>query len=466
MADNSRENLVSDINILEAALERATERKARSNTMSPPWTPGATPGLRENFNSAVDKLGGGSSQGAQPSSLNRERYGNEVSSYAMQLKTWVDMQVDARMKITLQNVEGELLVTRQESRSALELARLQQESLAKVEQLMLSSDDHSHREMAQLQQETLSSVADLMRTVDELKRSFMHDQRSEMDGLHRLHKEHAESFSEIRGQHEQRIERLRADNASWRAENAEQIRSVQAIQKRELENLEREVRGNVEGQLGSLSNEVRKIQSDLEEMQRLFEKSHRRLGDDLIAHQQNLISELRSETSAALKNEAAAVAALDEQLWVTDQRLGQRVDKVDQLCRESTKRLEDLSLSQNEILRSHKETLSGIKGLALSHRDVTNHNRSPDQATFLERLRSPAPHKASDSPSRSSWAANEDRLVSEKASRGLATSRTADFSRIRSSSYSTRGGSLSARGEGGVAMARKAGEAFAEIGRL
>jgi hypothetical protein len=390
----------------------------------------------------------------------------------MQLKTWVDMQVDARMKITLQNVEGELLVTRQESRSALELARLQQESLAKVEHLMLSSDDHSHREMAELQQETLSSVADLMRTVDELKRSFMLDQRSEMDGLHRLHKEHAESFSEIRGQHEQRIERLRAEFASWRAESAEQIRSVdttcklQAIQKRELENLEREVHSNVEGQLGSLSNEVRKIQSDLEEMQRLFEKSHRRLGDDLIAHQQNLISELRSETSAALKNEAAAVAALDEQLWVTDQRLGQRVDKVDQLCRDSTKRLEELSLSQNEILRSHKETLSGIKGLALSHRDATNHNRSPDQATFLERLRSPAPHKASDSPSRSSWAANEDRLVSEKASRGLATSRTADFSRIRSSSYSTRGGSLSARGEGGVAMARKAGEAFAEIGRL
>lgn len=41
-----------------------------------------------------------------------------------------------------------------------------------------------------------------------------------------------------------------------------------------------------------------------------------------------LSAELRSETRALLKSEQNAIAALDEQLWLTDQRLGQRVDEL------------------------------------------------------------------------------------------------------------------------------------------
>merc|ERR1712232_1338208 len=41
-----------------------------------------------------------------------------------------------------------------------------------------------------------------------------------------------------------------------------------------------------------------------------------------------LSAELRSETRALLKSEQNAIAALDEQLWLTDQRLGQRFDEL------------------------------------------------------------------------------------------------------------------------------------------
>eukprot|EP00435_Cladocopium_sp_Y103_P048094 s435_g14.t1 len=56
-----------------------------------------------------------------------------------------------------------------------------------------------------------------------------------------------------------------------------------------------------------------------------------RLSDDLVAMQQRLVSELRAETTLALNRESAAIAALDEQLWITDQRLGQRIDDLEQV---------------------------------------------------------------------------------------------------------------------------------------
>merc|ERR1711957_979776 len=56
-----------------------------------------------------------------------------------------------------------------------------------------------------------------------------------------------------------------------------------------------------------------------------------RLEDCLVVVEQQLqrriVAELRLETAAALRSEASAVAALDEQLWLTDQRLGQRIDE-------------------------------------------------------------------------------------------------------------------------------------------
>merc|ERR1719265_1845123 len=57
--------------------------------------------------------------------------------------------------------------------------------------------------------------------------------------------------------------------------------------------------------------------------------SQARQADELLASQQRAINELRNETMAACRAEAAARAALDEQLWLTDQRLTQRINELD-----------------------------------------------------------------------------------------------------------------------------------------
>jgi len=44
--------------------------------------------------------------------------------------------------------------------------------------------------------------------------------------------------------------------------------------------------------------------------------------------QKRLSAELKAEIRAMMKNEQTAIAALDEQLWLTDQRLGQRIDEL------------------------------------------------------------------------------------------------------------------------------------------
>jgi len=71
----------------------------------------------------------------------------------------------------------------------------------------------------------------------------------------------------------------------------------------------------------------------------------------------------RGEITTAFKSEAAAVAALDEQLWLTDQRLGQRID---------------------ELVRSHRDSISVVE------RRIGNvlHNRlSRSEADTSEELR-------------------------------------------------------------------------------
>merc|ERR1712217_709630 len=59
-----------------------------------------------------------------------------------------------------------------------------------------------------------------------------------------------------------------------------------------------------------------------------FEARHAGMEEELTSLQRRSASELRVEVRTAIRNEAAAVAALDEQLWLTDQRLGERIDEL------------------------------------------------------------------------------------------------------------------------------------------
>lgn len=71
----------------------------------------------------------------------------------------------------------------------------------------------------------------------------------------------------------------------------------------------------------SLAEESRMNFKAVQTGQARFEES---LKSDLKRH----VDELHSEMTLAFKSEATAVAALDELLWLTDQRLGQRIDEL------------------------------------------------------------------------------------------------------------------------------------------
>merc|ERR1719428_265395 len=71
------------------------------------------------------------------------------------------------------------------------------------------------------------------------------------------------------------------------------------------------------------------------EVQARFEEHDRRIAELFESWRAEVKDELLSlfraevlESRLARKNEAAAMAALDEQLWLTDQRLSQRIDEV------------------------------------------------------------------------------------------------------------------------------------------
>jgi len=77
-----------------------------------------------------------------------------------------------------------------------------------------------------------------------------------------------------------------------------------------------------------LSDVQRRVDEAKHEVIERLEACKESMEQDLTAAQRRSAAELRVEVRTAIRNEAAAVAALDEQLWLTDQRLGQRIDEL------------------------------------------------------------------------------------------------------------------------------------------
>jgi len=78
---------------------------------------------------------------------------------------------------------------------------------------------------------------------------------------------------------------------------------------------------------------VRALEQLVEESQQgLVEKveAWQALLDKEVASQRKSMNDLNADVRLAMKGEDAAVVKLDEQLWLTDQRLGQRLDELDQ----------------------------------------------------------------------------------------------------------------------------------------
>lgn len=89
-----------------------------------------------------------------------------------------------------------------------------------------------------------------------------------------------------------------------------------------FESLTREVNKCIsQADVLSVAEESRQGLRSIRERQLQFEET-------LKSTMQRQIEELHEEMTMAFRSEATAVAALDEQLWLTDQRLGQRIDEL------------------------------------------------------------------------------------------------------------------------------------------
>jgi hypothetical protein len=89
----------------------------------------------------------------------------------------------------------------------------------------------------------------------------------------------------------------------------------------------------------------------------------------LSTFQQRLTDDLHCKIGKALSEENAAIAALDEQLWITDQRLGQRIDEVAQA------KVQDCPSSVEQLTRN------GLGGGASSSSSSSSPAAAPRHST-------------------------------------------------------------------------------------
>jgi len=143
-------------------------------------------------------------------------------------------------------------------------------------------------------------------------------------GLEGLRRETSQHWVEAEG----RFERLQVELATAAA-----TRESFEFRVRESQEETRKIidlwQGNFRDELGSLQH---RFTSESEACQAT-------LREEIASVQCRLGAELRAEARALLKTEQNALAALDEQLWLTDQRLGQRIDELVQAAGRGGERL-------------------------------------------------------------------------------------------------------------------------------
>lgn len=349
------EAVVDEITLLQAALRDATNRKrglgaayAGSGYVSGTASPATANGgqlAREHLSARYE----GAINYGQLDAIDAQ------TTYGAQLKAWVDMQVDARLNLVVPNLlDTHLGPLQQESAAAVRMIPRMEgdmELMKGAQQRLLDVVEGLSDELTRLKQK--DSEKDFLDHISQVKSSLDEMQRSHSGFLER-HEKHEGSLETL---HSALADMRKLQNAlqeSHHAGFAELHRLLGEsrdrgladrsgeLTRRDMRTLQMEVTGDVERRLESFRSELLKAarQVDVEECRLEFRELFRELEgavrDDVYKQQQRLISELRTETSAAFRNEAAAVAALDEQLWLTDQRLGQRIDDLMRAQKEAT----------------------------------------------------------------------------------------------------------------------------------
>jgi len=215
------------------------------------------------------------------------------------------------------------------------IARLEQEigAISKAHSRQQSQFEKSHADrLENVEKELATVMADRLHQMDahssfedRLKRlssdvgSWSERHRSRLEQLERT----LPGLEQAHGSHNLRFEQLEEQLASPALHSSleRQIKDLRG--EISAMDVERRLRRSLQDVDHRLEEGQKGMHSELESWQSGIEQ-------DLSALQRRSAAELRVEVRTAIRNEAAAVAALDEQLWLTDQRLGQRIDDLEQ----------------------------------------------------------------------------------------------------------------------------------------
>mmetsp|Transcript_87535 Transcript_87535/g.138233 ORF Transcript_87535/g.138233 Transcript_87535/m.138233 type:complete len:628 (-) Transcript_87535:11-1894(-) len=380
------EAVIDEVALLESALREALERK--QNMLPQPMTrheapPTATLGLDTNLDGRVDTYVTGVDQNRDgipdvlqklpgrrlpetPSTLEGARYGvgsvktlesfdAATASYGVQLRSWINWQVDHRLEEVMQDViQKQISQVHEESGLSLGLAkRAEAESERNKETLakLFAVVDGMSRELERFNAQTneTNTVINLIQmTVEKLKEGRIDEAevRGELERMRRqiepLEKEVTpglllavqRDIRELAMKTEDNDNRVECSLAALHSEilaklaeesrNVESLRQTGMLQYRELQ--------DVEARLGNLgeSFSVLNRKCDAATLNGQLEEWLSEVRQDVEASHKKLVADLRAETTAAFRSQSASFAALDEQVWLTDQRLGQRIDEVAQ----------------------------------------------------------------------------------------------------------------------------------------
>lgn len=337
------EAVADEAAILEAMLQEALETKKRRMVA-----------MEEDFSQNEDIAGYNHFDGA-------------VANYAKQLRAWVDLQVEAHLNEALPDlmreelanvhqesdafrelVSGELTDAHQHSEDAIEIV---QRLKAEVE-----SVEDAHARMVSVVQGMSEELANLNVVVTAFQTQV--DMRPEEKETHTLARiaQHDEDLASLQGIVAE-LQEIPAASMETRREVGELIPAVQVLERRlcelrgvtdshsskladtehelskaaalylDLETRVEALRKDVEAAASHKTLETR-LRDSRQELRTQIDESEVQVSEKLTTLQQKHLAKLRAETNAALKNVAAAVTHLDEQLWRTDQRLGQRIDNM------------------------------------------------------------------------------------------------------------------------------------------
>jgi len=375
--------VVDEVALLEDALRDALERR-RQGAIGAHQFDGFAPVVGQKFDSAV-------------------------ASYGVQLKAWIDWQVDAYLREVMPSIlDGELGAARHDCIVAVEVAeRVEGETraVAEAQAKLLAVVEGISGELARLKgavatcqagaqqqlnsmvaasnqssmagEEALIQVQALRESVEELRRSrsvLEQQEKSVSDRVDALTREFSTELKEFAEEVQlgkqkaldvqNNVRELIAEDRRQTVETIEKdlaplltlVDQESRIEAR-LEGFRGELLSKIEEQLQSskaalspsrMDSRLEALQVDIEERvaqhvegrmkalrqestqatQGQIEEAWARTAEEFASLQERLIKELRSEMTAAFAREDAAIAALDEQLWITDQRLGQRIDEL------------------------------------------------------------------------------------------------------------------------------------------